>query len=93
MAHPCWVSSSDSGNGRAEPTSRGCAPCERESELTDAARNASERTRYKLYLWFHARGFSIDKGHEAASLWQSWSDLIDYWGDDDGLRFYPNSTK
>jgi hypothetical protein len=64
-----------------------------ESELTDAARKANERTRYKLYLWFYARGFSIDEGHGLAPLWQSWRDLIDYWRDDDGSRFYPESTK
>ena len=64
-----------------------------ESQLTEEARTASEKTRYKLYLWFHARGLTIDEGHESPPLWQPWSDLIDYWRDDDGSRFYPNSTK
>jgi hypothetical protein len=64
-----------------------------ELRLTGAAKRASETTRGKLYLWFHARGFSIDEGDEETSLWQPWRDLIDYWRGDDGSRFYSTSSR
>ena len=62
-----------------------------ELRLTGAAKIDAQKTKYKLYLWFHARGFPIDEGDEPVSLWQPWIDLINYWRRDDGSRFfYPN---
>jgi hypothetical protein len=63
-----------------------------ELKLTGAAKTSSAKTRYSLYLWFHARGLPIDEGHDADVLWQRWSDLINYWRDGDGSRFYPTSS-
>ncbi|RYD26023.1 MAG: hypothetical protein EOP86_26545 [Verrucomicrobiaceae bacterium] len=62
-----------------------------ESKLTGAARTASEKARCRLSLWFSARGVAIDPGVDCGNenmLWQRWVELIDYWRNDDGSRFY-----
>jgi hypothetical protein len=48
--------------------------------LPVADRAASESAREKLFLWFHARGLSIDEGDEDQPLWHPWSELFQYWG-------------
>lgn len=50
-----------------------------ESVLSGSDRAASEKARYKLFLWFRARGLNIDEGHEEHPLWHPWTELFDYW--------------
>ena len=65
-----------------------------ELQLSGTAKAASQKRRYKLYMWFHARGFSIDEGDdEYPMVLRCWSDLIAYWRGDDGSRFYPSSKQ
>ena len=59
-----------------------------ELKLTGEAKISSEKKRYKLSLWLLARGFDIDGTDAEPSIWQPWTDLINYWEDDDGSRFY-----
>jgi hypothetical protein len=56
--------------------------------LTGTDKINAEKTRYKLFLWFYARGFPIDESDEPPPLWQPWIELMDYWRGDDGSRFY-----
>jgi hypothetical protein len=63
-----------------------------EIHLSGAAKVESQRARYKLYLWFYARGFPIDDGDGEVPFSQPWRNLIDYWDNDDGSRYFgPNS--
>jgi hypothetical protein len=64
-----------------------------ESELTGFQKIEIQKHRYKLYLWFNARGFPIDEGDGCDNrihLWKPWKDLIAYWRGDDGSRFSIN---
>jgi hypothetical protein len=61
---------------------------ETESTLSGAKKIQIQKDRYKLFLWFHARGFPIDEGDESLPFWQPWKDLIDHWRGDDGSRFF-----
>jgi hypothetical protein len=58
-----------------------------ELHLTGTAKIDAQKKRYRLFLWFHARGFPIDEGDGAVSFWQPWSDLIGYWEGDHGSGF------
>ena len=60
--------------------------------LAGTAKQSSEKARYQLYLWFHARGLSIDEGHAGGVFWQRWCDLINYWRDDDGKHFFHSGS-
>jgi hypothetical protein len=62
-----------------------------EVHLTGTAKIENQKARYKLFLWFHARGFPIDESDGEVSFWQPWRDLFGYWCGDDGSRFYPAS--
>jgi hypothetical protein len=59
-----------------------------ELKLTADARTDVEKKKYKLFLWFHARGFPIDEGDTPTPIWQPWTELIEYWEGDDGSRFF-----
>lgn len=50
-----------------------------ESGLSGADKAASQNARYKLLLWFHARGLNIDEGDEDHPLWHPWTELLGYW--------------
>ena len=52
---------------------------EGESVLSGADKAASQNARYKLFLWFHARGLDIDEGDEDHPLWHPWTELFGYW--------------
>jgi hypothetical protein len=52
---------------------------EGESVLSGADKAASQNARYKLFLWFHARGLNIDEGDEDYPLWHPWTELFVYW--------------
>lgn len=52
---------------------------ESESGLSDPDKAASQNARYKLFLWFHARGLNIDEGDEDDPMWHPWTELFNYW--------------
>lgn len=52
---------------------------EGESGLSDPDKAASQNARYKLFLWFHARGLNIDEGDEDHPLWHPWTEILGYW--------------
>ena len=52
---------------------------EEESRLAPKAQEASIKKRHALYLWFHARGLSIDEDENVQSIWQPWNELMEYW--------------
>ena len=56
-----------------------------ELQLTGQGRIASQKARHKLFLWFHARGCSIDEGDREVPLWHPWKELIQYWSFGDGF--------
>ena len=67
-----------------------------EDDLTGLKKIKMQKDRYKLYLWFNARGFPIDEGDGCDNkihLWEPWQNLIDYWRDDDGSRFFTNQIQ
>jgi hypothetical protein len=67
-----------------------------EDTLTGADKVKIQKDRYKLYLWFNARGFPIDEGDgcdNRVHFGEPWRNLLDYWRDDDGSRFFTNQIQ
>lgn len=52
---------------------------EAELGLSGIDLTTSQRARYKLSLWFHARGLNIDEDDEDHPLWHPWTELLSYW--------------
>jgi hypothetical protein len=47
--------------------------------LEPEERSANLERRDRLALWFRVRGMEVDDQPRSESLWQPWSELIDYW--------------
>lgn len=52
---------------------------EAELGLFGADKTANQNVRYKLFLWFHARGLNIDEGDGDLPIWHPWTELFRYW--------------
>lgn len=50
-----------------------------ESKQPFEERKDSIEKRRSLYLWFHARGWKIDEGHEEHAIYHEWDLLIQHW--------------
>jgi hypothetical protein len=67
-----------------------------EDTSTGSTKIKFQKERYKLYLWFNARGFPIDEGDGCDNrihLWEPWQRLINYWRGDDGSRSFTNQIQ
>lgn len=67
-------------------------------ENSDAPISSEQRLRLqaekmRLFYWFHARGWSIDEGHEAKSLFHHWRELCLYWKSSENMSPYPTAVK